>query len=101
MMGDGYFIYLAILGMALTTYATRLAGYWLLQGTEIKGRFKAALEAVPPAILTAVIAPTVFLQGPAEMISGAITLAAALLKLPLLATIAIGVGSVSVLRMLV
>ena len=99
MNGEGYFIYLAILGMALTTYATRLAGYWLLQGTEIKGRFKAAMEAVPPAILTAVIAPTVFLQGPAEMISGAITLVAALLKLPLLATIAIGVGSVAVLRM--
>ena len=99
MIGEGNFIYLAILGMALTTYATRLAGYWLLQGTEIKGRFKAALEAVPPAILTAVIAPTVFLQGPAEMISGAITLVAALLKLPLLATIAIGVGSVAMLRM--
>jgi uncharacterized membrane protein len=100
MIGEGNFIYLAILGMALTTYATRLAGYWLLQGTEIKGRFKAALEAVPPAILTAVIAPTVFLQGPAEMISGAITLTAALFKLPLLATIAIGVGSVAVLRVL-
>jgi uncharacterized membrane protein len=99
MIGEGYFIYLAILGMALATYATRLAGYWLLQGTEIKGRFKAALEAVPPAILTAVIAPTVFLQGPAEMISGAITLGAALMKLPLLATIAIGVGSVAILRM--
>jgi uncharacterized membrane protein len=101
MSTEGNFIYFAILGMALTTYATRLAGYWLLQGTEIKGRFKAALEAVPPAILTAVIAPTVFLQGPAEMISGAITLVAALLKLPLLATIAIGVGSVSMLRLLV
>jgi uncharacterized membrane protein len=97
-MHEGWFIYLAILGMGVTTYATRLAGYWLLQGREISGRFKAALEAVPPAILTAVIAPTVFLQGPAEMISGAITLTAAVLKLPLLATIAVGVGSVALLR---
>jgi uncharacterized membrane protein len=97
-MHEGWFIYLAILGMGVTTYATRLAGYWLLQGRQISGRFKAALEAVPPAILTAVIAPTVFLQGPAEMISGAITLTAAVLKLPLLATIAIGVASVALLR---
>jgi uncharacterized membrane protein len=97
-MHEGWFIYLAILGMGVTTYATRLAGYWLLQGREISGRFKAALEAVPPAILTAVIAPTVFLQGSAEMISGAITLTAAVLKLPLLGTIAIGVGSVALLR---
>jgi uncharacterized membrane protein len=100
-MHEGWFIYLAILGMGVTTYATRLAGYWLLQGREISGRFKAALEAVPPAILTAVIAPTVFLQGPAEMISGAITLTAAVLKLPLLATIAVGVGSVALLRHIV
>lgn len=97
-MHDGWFIYLAILGMGVATYATRLAGYWLLQGQTISGRFKAALEAVPPAILTAVIAPTVFLQGPAEMISGAITLVAAVLKLPLLATIGVGVGSVALLR---
>jgi uncharacterized membrane protein len=98
MSSDGWFIYLAILGMGLVTYATRLAGYVLLSGKQISGRFKTAMEAVPPAILTAVIAPTVFLQGPPEMIGGAITLVAAVLKLPLLATIAIGVASVAVLR---
>lgn len=98
MMSDGWFIYVAILGMGLATYATRLAGYVLLRGVQITGRFKTALEAVPPAILTAVIAPTVFLQGPAEMISGAITLLSAILKFPLLVTILIGVGSVAILR---
>jgi uncharacterized membrane protein len=98
MMPDGWFIYIAILGMGLATYATRLAGYLLLSGQPISGRFKTALEAVPPAILTAVIAPTVFLQSPAEMIGGAITLVSAVVKLPLLVTIAIGVGSVAVLR---
>jgi uncharacterized membrane protein len=98
MTPDGWFIYIAILGMGLATYATRLAGYVLLSGKQISGQLKTALEAVPPAILTAVIAPTVFLQGPAEMISGAITLVAAILKLPLLVTIGIGVGSVALLR---
>ena len=89
---------LAILAMGCGVYGTRLAGYWLWRGRPITGRVKAALDAVPPAILMAVIAPAVFLHGPAEMIAGAITLCAALLRLPRLLTIAIGVGSVAVLR---
>lgn len=101
MIPDGWFIYLAILGMGVVTYATRLAGYMLLSGTHISGRFKTALEAVPPAILTAVIAPTVFLQGQAEMIAGAVTLLSAVLKLPLLVTIGLGVSSVALLRTVV
>jgi uncharacterized membrane protein len=93
-------ILLAILGMGLATYGTRIAGYWLLRGRTIEGRAKAALDAVPPAILVAVIAPAVFLQGKAEMMAGAITLTAALLRLPLLAVIAIGVGAVAALRLI-
>jgi uncharacterized membrane protein len=92
---------IAVLGMALVTYGTRLAGYWLLQGRAITGRWKAALEAVPPAILTAVIAPTVFMQGKAEMIAGTVTLAAAMLRLPLLLVIGIGVGAVALMRLYV
>lgn len=91
---------LAIGGMALATYSTRLAGYWLLRGVEIKGRLKAALDAVPPAIITAVIAPMVFLHGVPEMLAGALALMAALLRAPLLLTIGIGVGSVALLRLL-
>lgn len=82
----------------LATYGTRLAGYWLLRNVTITGRTKAALDAVPPAILTAVIAPAVFLQGPIEMIAGAVTLASALLRMPLLVTILAGVGVVAGLR---
>lgn len=91
-------IYLTILGMGLATYATRLAGFWMLRGRVITGQFKAALEAVPPAILTAVIAPTVFLSGPVEMLAGAATLIAAVFRAPLLVTICIGVAMVAVLR---
>jgi uncharacterized membrane protein len=98
MLEGPYTFYFAVVGMALATYGTRIGGYWLLQGRVIEGRFLAALEALPPAILTAVIAPKVFMEGPAEMIAGALTLAAALLRLPLLLTIAVGVASVAVLR---
>jgi uncharacterized membrane protein len=90
---------LLILLMGLATYGTRIAGYWLLRGRNVEGRMKAALDAVPPAILMAVIAPTVFLQGRAEMLAGAFTLAAALLRLPLLVTIAVGMASVVAMRM--
>jgi uncharacterized membrane protein len=90
---------LLILLMGLATYSTRIAGYWLLRGREVEGRMKAALDAVPPAILMAVIAPTVFLQGKAEMLAGALTLAAALLRMPLLVTILIGMASVVGLRL--
>jgi uncharacterized membrane protein len=89
---------LTIFGMGCAVYATRLAGYWLLQGRRFEGRMGAALDAVPPAILVSVIAPAVFLNGKVEMIAGAVTAAAALLRLPLLVVIAIGVACVAGLR---
>ncbi len=88
-----------ILAIALATFATRYAGLLLLRGVAIKGRLKAALDAVPPAILTAVIAPTMLTTGYAEAIASCITIAAAMLRLPLLAVVAIGVGSVVMLRL--
>jgi uncharacterized membrane protein len=91
---------LAVVLMGLATYGTRVSGYLLLRGVQIEGRMKVAMDAVPPAILTAVIAPTVFLNGWAEMIAGAIAMAAAMFRLPLLAVIALGVGSVVALRSL-
>ena len=87
--------------MGLATYSTRIAGYWLLRGRKVEGRMRAALDAVPPAILMAVIAPNVFLKGPAEMLAGGMTLGSALLRLPLLVTILVGMGSVVLFRLLI
>jgi uncharacterized membrane protein len=89
----------AILAMALATFATRYGGLLLLKGITIRGRLKAALDAVPPAILTAVIAPTMLTTGYAEAIASVITIAAATLRLPLVVVIVIGVVSVVLLRM--
>ena len=96
-MNTGDFL-LVVLGMGLATYGTRLAGYWLLRGVVISGRYKAMMDAVPPAVLTAVIAPQVFLQGRAEMAAGAIALAAAIFRLPLLLVIALGSATVAAFR---
>ena len=97
-MTDGMTL-LAILGMAVATYATRVSGFYLLRGLTMTGRAKAALDALPPAILMAVIAPVVLATGVAETVAAGITAVAAYLKLPLVLVIVIGVVSVVVLRM--
>jgi uncharacterized membrane protein len=89
----------AIIAMALATFATRYSGMLLLKGIKIEGRLRTALDAVPPAILTGIIAPAILTTGIAESIASVITIGAAMLRLPLLAVIAVGVASVVVLRM--
>lgn len=88
---------MAILAMAIATYATRAAGLWIADHIPASGRTRAALDALPAAVLTAVIAPVALATGPAETAAAAITLIAAL-RLPLLATVAIGVLAVVALR---
>lgn len=88
---------LAILAMAVVTYITRIAGLFVADRLVLTGRAKAAFDAIPPAVLVAVIAPTALTTGWAEAVAAAITAVAAF-RLPLLATVAVGVASVVVLR---
>ena len=90
--------YIAIVGMGLATHATRVSGFYLLRGMNVSGRFKAALDALPPAVLMAVIAPVILTTGIAETIAAVITALAAYLRLPLAVTIVIGIASVIALR---
>lgn len=90
---------LAILGMALATYVTRASGLYLMRGVVVKGRLKAALDALPPAILMAVIAPTILATGPAESVAAILTAAVAFMRVPLVVTVLTGVISVVLLRM--
>jgi len=88
---------LAILAMALATYATRVAGMLLGDRLPRIGRVKQALDAVPAAVLTAVVAPAVT-AGKAEMIAGAVVVLAAL-RLPMLGVIAVGMAAAALLRL--
>ena len=90
---------LAILAMAIVTYGTRVAGLFLAERLTLSGRAKAAFEAIPAAVLVAVIAPMALATGWPETVASAITALAAF-RLPLLATIAVGVASVVALRAL-
>jgi uncharacterized membrane protein len=85
---------LAILGMGVATYATRISGLLLMRGVVVKGRMKAALDAMPPSVLMAVITPTVLMTGKAETLAALTTAIAAFFRLPLLAVILIGTASV-------
>jgi uncharacterized membrane protein len=90
----------AILAMALVTYVTRVAGLLVAHRLDLTGRAKAAFDAIPPAVLVAVIAPTALTTGWAE--AGATILTAiAATRLPLLGTVAVGVVAVVVLRQMV
>jgi uncharacterized membrane protein len=91
----------AIIGMALATYATRVAGLFLMRHVNVKGRTKAAFDALPPAILMAVIAPTILATGIAETAAAAITAASAFLRLPMIVTVLIGMASVVILRTII
>jgi uncharacterized membrane protein len=67
---------LTILAAALATYATRVGGYLLIKSmTTIPPRMEAALNAVPAAVLTALVAPS-FVYGGLDV---TVTLVVALL----------------------
>ena len=89
--------FLGILAMAAATYATRTAGLWVVSYLRPTPVLTAALDAVPVAILTAVIVPAIARGGLPDMLAAAVTLLAAF-RLPLLATVAVGVVSVVALR---
>jgi uncharacterized membrane protein len=87
----------AIFAMAVVTYATRVAGFALVRRLELTGRARLALEAVPGAVLVALVAPAVLTSGPADAMAGLLTVLAAL-RLPVLGVVAVGVVSAGVLR---
>jgi len=88
--------FIAILAMGFATYATRLSGFIIGPYLPEEGRLRQALDAVPAAVLTAVVAPTI-VSGPAELIASVATIIAAR-RLPALGAIAVGVGAVLVGR---
>lgn len=87
-----------ILCGALATYATRAGGHIVLSRFErIHPRAEAALNAVPAAVLTTLVAPAAVFNGPAE----AITLALAVVlgwRAPMLLMVFLGGVLVAVLR---
>ncbi|WP_136656325.1 AzlD domain-containing protein [Nitratireductor sp. XY-223] len=83
---------------ALATYATRIGGHLVLSRFErIPRRVSAALDAVPAAVLTTLVAPAAVSNGPAEAITLALAAAAAL-RFNLIVVLLIGAAAIISLR---
>ncbi|KQT50893.1 hypothetical protein ASG43_06455 [Aureimonas sp. Leaf454] len=84
----------------LLTYVTRVSGHLILTRFErIPPRLEAALNAVPAAVITTIVVPTLVSGAWPERIG--IVLAALLsLRFPLIATVGLGTGFVVAARAL-
>lgn len=79
-----------ILGAAIVTYATRVGGYLVLSRFKrIPPRVDAALNAVPAAVLTTLVAPAAVFGGGAEALTLFLCLIIGL-RVPLMGMFAIG-----------
>ena len=89
---------LAILAMALATYATRVAGLIIGPWLPRTGPLRRALDALPAAVLTALVAPAIT-AGWAEGAAAGITALCAT-RLPTILAVAAGILTVALVRAL-
>ena len=94
----GYDTVLLFLGCAIATYVTRFGGHFILSRFgSIHHRVEAALDAVPVAVMAALVAPALISKGPAEAIA-VIVAALVSTRLSMIFTVAIGLATVVLLR---
>ncbi|HVK90520.1 MAG TPA: AzlD family protein [Mycoplana sp.] len=89
---------LIILAGAVATFLTRIGGYVLItQMKSIPPRLEAALNAVPAAVLTTLVAPAFFTGGPDVQVAMAAALIASL-RFSILPMLAVGWCAVMLMR---
>ncbi len=87
-----------ICAMAAVTYATRIFGYWMADRRSLSPRLRRLLEHVPGTVLISIVAPAAARGGVAEAIAIAATAVTALRSKNLLLSMAVGVVTVWVMR---
>ncbi len=92
-------VLITIAAMAVATAATRFAGLFVPAGFARHGRLKAAFQAMPVAVLAAIIAPGVLAAGWAEALAALLVTLVAW-RLPLIAAVVVGVVAAAGLRAL-
>jgi len=89
-----------IVTLGLVTYATRIGGHLILSRFgRLNPRLEAALDAVPAAVMTAIVAPMALATGLLESVAAAIAVLAAL-RLSMHATLVLSLGAPVVMRAL-
>lgn len=89
---------LAIVLMALVTYATRAGGLWLASRLNLSERAEAWLEQLPGAILVSLVAPAVLTNGIPGALAAVAVVLVALRTGSLPAAMVTGVAAIIVLR---
>lgn len=87
-----------VLAMAVVTYATKAGGLWALGRVDLSERAEAGIDALPGAVVVAFVVPALADGGVPEWIAAGATLAVARRTGNLLASLAVGVGTVLALR---
>lgn len=91
---------LAIVLMALATYATRAGGLWLASRLDLSWRVEAWLGYIPGAILVSLVAPAVLASGLDEALAGLAVVLVAIRTASLPLAMVVGVGAVVLFRTL-
>lgn len=90
-------IFWLIVTLGALTYATRFGGHVVLSRFKrINPRLESALDAVPAAVITALVAPA-FLTGPAEFIGAAMAVLLSF-RLSMLSVVVLSTVMVALLR---
>lgn len=87
-----------VLAMAAVTYATKVGGLWAVGRVDLSRRAEAGIDALPGAVVVAFVAPALSDGGVPEWIAAAATVVVARETGNLLASLAVGVGTVLALR---
>jgi len=93
-------VLLAIVGMALATYACRAGGYAIYRATRPPRFVEVMLRHLPGPIFMGFLLPNIASQGWSAAIAAAAVVAAQALLRSLVAAILVGVGTLALLRWL-
>jgi branched chain amino acid efflux pump len=91
---------LAILAMAIATYATRSGGLWLMSRLPPSTWLEASLRHLPGALLISLVAPLALHDGLAGVLAGAVVAFVARRTGQILPALVVGVVLVALLRAL-
>src|SRR5262245_36809928 len=94
-------VWMAILAMALVTYAIRSGGFWLMGYVPLTRRVRSILNALPGSVIVAIILPLAVRGGTAATVSVITALAVMALRRNDLLAVICGVGIAAFVRALV
>jgi len=92
---------LAIVLMALVTYACRAGGYWLMGRVTMSPRIEIGLTYLPGAVLVSLVAPAMAEEGIPGVCAVAVTALAMRRTNNLLVAMVAGIGTVWLVRQIV